>query len=206
MDAGEDNDPIRAMTGGQSVWLYPRRISENTSQIWQQGIRIHQLTGNEMRTNTKQDCLARQGARGGLLCDDPGLGKTITVLSLIMTTFGISTEVDEAKRVNPAVSKLDDSLSPEEQIFRAYWKDEITPEFRRPAMGRLLSKLKRLSPTMGFFLRPVDPELDGCDDYLDVIETPICLNDIYKKVSKDAYGDGNSDFDAFVADVELCFL
>ena len=206
MEASEDNDPIRAMTGGQSVWLCSRPVSENASQLRQQGIRINQLTGNEMRTSTEQGFLARQGARGGLLCDDPGLGKTITVLSLILTTFGISMEVDKAKRVNPALSKPDDSFSPEERIFREYWKDEITPEFRRPAMGRLLSKLKRLSPTMGFFLRPIDPKLDGCEDYLDAIETPICLNDIYKKVSKDAYGHGNADFDAFVADVELCFL
>ena len=70
----DDNDPIRAMTGGQSVWLCPRPSTGGDSTSM--GIRIDQMTGNEMEMETLDangsDIAARQGARGGLLCDDPG--------------------------------------------------------------------------------------------------------------------------------------
>jgi hypothetical protein len=38
-----------------------------------------------------------------------------------------------------------------------------------------------------------------------MIQNPICINEIHNKISKEKYGVDNSDFNLFVADVELCF-
>jgi hypothetical protein len=69
----DDSDPVRAMTGGQSAWLCPRWEKEDDiAQSLKQGIRIDQATGCEI-TSDEEEYLMRQGARGGLLCDDPGM-------------------------------------------------------------------------------------------------------------------------------------
>lgn len=194
-----DNDLIRAMTGGQSVWLCPRGKATAV------GMRLDQLTGNEIDEQAT-DGLVREGARGGFLCDEPGLGKTITILSLLLQTMGVSTEPQNwDPKVPIKEMDLDRNLNPEEEIFRAYWKEQIPVEFRRPALCRLMTKLTKLDPCCGLFLRPIDPERDDCEDYLNIIEKPMCINDIFKRISNDQYGAGNSDFGAFVFDVELCF-
>ncbi|CAB9503894.1 F-box protein At3g54460 [Seminavis robusta] len=199
----DDNDPIRAMTGGQSVWLCPRpKGTTDHDSRKQGGIRIDQMTGHEQ---SQPDALARQGARGGLLSDDPGLGKTITLLALFLQTLGLETECatkqehgrgDDESTKKPVVSDQD-------EMFGAYWKEDITPEFRRPALYRLLARFKKVDPVSAwFFQHPIDPENDECEDYADVIKEPICFADITKRIASGDYG---ADFDAFVLDVELCF-
>jgi SNF2-related domain/Bromodomain len=214
----DDSDPVRSMTGGQSAWLCPRwnvgddgGVARARITSCQLGVRIDQLTGNEI---VHSDVLARQGARGGLLCDDPGLGKTITILSLILQTLGVSTEYSEQPKVSRApradscasTSTVAHNDSPEEQMFQAYWREDIPPDFRRPALHRLLARLKKVDAAAAYnFMYKVDPNLDGCEDYFDVIKDPICLTDINKKIAAEEYGKDNSDFNAFVRDVELCF-
>lgn len=56
--------------------------------------RVDELTG---RVSTERP---RPGvdARGGLFCDEPGLGKTVTVLALLLATQGLYAEAPEARR------------------------------------------------------------------------------------------------------------
>lgn len=134
------------------------------------------------------------------------MGKTITVLSLILSTLGVSTEVDDKKAKSARTAgAIESSHSPDEQIFRAYWKEDVPAEYRREFLCRLVRKLKRAGKHANFFVFPIDPEMDECEDYFDVIKEPMCFNDIDKKIAKGSYGPGNSDFDAFVSDVLLCF-
>jgi hypothetical protein len=51
-----------------------------------------------------------------------------------------------------------------------------------------------------WFVSPINPVFDDVPDYLDVISTPISLQDIRNKYKNDC-----KDFKAFEADVELCF-
>lgn len=72
-------DMHRAVTGGATTTLRLRGSGE--------AIRIDQQTGFEVpydsSTTKGKSALSRRIARGGLLCDDPGLGKTITIMSLV---------------------------------------------------------------------------------------------------------------------------
>jgi hypothetical protein len=72
-------DMHRAVTGGATTCLRLRGSGE--------AIRIDQQTGFEIPYDSSaakgKSALSRRIARGGLLCDDPGLGKTITVMSLV---------------------------------------------------------------------------------------------------------------------------
>ena len=127
-----------------------------------------------------------------LLCDDPGLGKTITVMSLIMRSFGLSTEA----RVNSAQAVDHDEL------FYSYWNSSfLTAIDRRTAVLQLITRLINSDRESTWFVLPIDPILDEAPDYLEVISHPISLQEIRKKYRSDC-----TNFKAFEADVELCFL
>jgi hypothetical protein len=109
------------------------------------------------------------------------LGKTITVLSLILQTMGLSTEKDDVNSSNLGKSRLLEStekssveqivekngggstkessvnqpehtLTPNnERIFDEYWKEQIIPEFRCKALTKLFSTFLRCSREINFF-------------------------------------------------------
>ena len=112
------DDIHRAASGGTSVLLRPKR-GDMTGAI-----RISQYTGEEITIRANDPLSRRPVARGGLLCDDPGLGKTVTVISLILQTLGLSTEKSKREEEETA----DDA---DECIFNEYWNEQFVPEFRR---------------------------------------------------------------------------
>jgi len=124
-----DGDLHRALTGGHSVLLMLR--SGDSSQQ----MRINQYTGREIPGEDLEK-LPRAVARGGLLCDDPGLGKTITVLSLILQSAGLSTIRKDDDRKKNAVPASED-------IFYTYWKEQMTADFRRPTLLKLVNDFVR---------------------------------------------------------------
>jgi hypothetical protein len=116
---GVNGDMHRAVTGGASTCL---RLHSN-SRASRKAFRIDQRTGREISfetTPTGSFALSRHVARGGLLCDDPGLGKTITVLALILQTSGLSTEP-----LGPAINSGTSLSHTEEDIFQAYWREHV---------------------------------------------------------------------------------
>jgi hypothetical protein len=116
---GVKGDMHRAVTGGASTFL---RLHPS-SRASRKAFRIDQQTGREMsfeRTTHGSFALSRRVARGGLLCDDPGLGKTITVLALILQTSGLSTEP-----LGAAVNAGSSLLHTDEDIFQAYWREHV---------------------------------------------------------------------------------
>ena len=211
----DDGDAHRALTGGATVYLRPRQYcsfdgtgSQPSVANGVRGVRVAQDTGIEVDL-PPDGALSRKVGRCGLLCDSPGLGKTISILSLILQTLGLSTacaenrphELDVSAREEVPSGELDDS-SDNERIFAEYWKENVVPAFRRPALNRLVSDLLRSDKESCYFLNPVDPEADDCLDYFEVIKRPICIRDIRKKIETNEYG---GDFTLFLADVELCF-
>jgi hypothetical protein len=130
-------DLHRAVTGGQSVLLSTRPVTPGTPCI---DIRVNQYTGYELALEQLQT-IPRHVARGGLLCDDPGLGKTITVLSLILQTVGLST--DSASKESNAGAVVGGGPPDIKDIFKAYWRELMTRDFRLPTLLKLLNGIVR---------------------------------------------------------------
>mmetsp|Transcript_18897 Transcript_18897/g.28050 ORF Transcript_18897/g.28050 Transcript_18897/m.28050 type:complete len:1578 (-) Transcript_18897:181-4914(-) len=139
--------------------------------------------------------------RGGLLCDDPGLGKTITVLSLILQTWGKCHDNDNND--NDPNTAIATTKNMDEAIFTAYWKE--TPAFsRRQELMKLTNQLRRADRAQ-FFERAVDPTTHDCPDYHTIIQEPMCMSEIAQRVAEDDAAYYGSDFRAFGRDVELCY-
>jgi hypothetical protein len=152
-----DGDVHRAVTGGTTVLLATRPVLNHVA--W--SVRVDARTGYTIPPEQSQNELAlgRRVARGGLLCDDPGLGKTITVLALILQTFGLACDTskadvpvcsnDEKRGLQPklpnvcAATEISDTA--EDLLFRAYWSERVTLDFRRPAFLKLINDLYRRS-------------------------------------------------------------
>jgi len=184
-----ESDIHSAATGGSTVLLQ--------SRDGKQTVRISQQTGEEVVIRT-DDPLSRTMARGGLLCDDPGLGKTVTVLSLILQTFGLSTQ-----RLHEEQEQKEDDVALDERIFREYWREQSIPAFRAQALNRLLSTFIRVNrPDVALFMYPVDPVRDGVPNYLEVIAKPMCLQVVRKQIERHHY---DPEFVSFEEDVLLCF-
>lgn len=184
-EAACGGDYHRAITGGATVLLCPRHVDYSCDVL----LRFHSESGVLLSLNeTKRHT---QCARGGLLCDDPGLGKTITSLSLILRSLGLCT--DTQKVVNAA---MDDT-----ELFNAYWKSSfLSAHDRRMSVLQLITRLVKSDKYSAWFVPLIDPILDGCPDYYDIIASPICLQAIRMKYKTDCL-----DFNEFERDIELCF-
>jgi hypothetical protein len=116
--------------------------------------------------------------------DDPGLGKTITVLSLILQTHGLATATAENKEMSkestlPSVLECRSSEDAK-AIFLPYWSEKVTAEYRKPLLTRLFNSLLR------------DHRGPG-------VIPPLRVAKIRGAIDRDAYG---SDFGRFERDVE----
>jgi hypothetical protein len=112
-------------------------------------------------------------------------------MSLILRSFGLSNEA----RVD-TVQAVDDC-----ELFYSYWTSSfLTAYDRRTEILSLISRLIKSDRESSWFVSPINPVFDDVPDYLDVISTPISLQDIRNKYKNDC-----KDFKAFEADVELCF-
>ena len=178
-------DYHRAITGGATVLLRPRHVDYSCDVL----LRFDSESGvllslDETKKHTR--C-----AQGGLLCDDPGLGKTITSLSLILRSFGLCTDTQ----------MVVDAAMDDTELFNAYWKSSfLSAHDRRTSVLQLITRLVKSDKCSTWFVPLIDPILDGCPDYYDVISTPISLNAIRMKYKTDCL-----DFNEFERDIELCF-
>ena len=190
-------DYHRAATGGATVKLRPRLSVEVVREF-----RFDAVSGSIIDTNQSKTEHAKllpshlrstNAARGGLLCDEPGLGKTVTVLSLILRSLGLNVDTTE-----------DTNTIDDEAIFHSYWSSEyLTIHVRRPAILKLITRLIKSDKESGYFIPPIDTFIKHCPDYFDFIErgNEMCFQDIRKSVNK---GDCK-DFKTFEADIYRIF-
>eukprot|EP00980_Cylindrotheca_fusiformis_P011953 scaffold2830_cov131-Cylindrotheca_fusiformis.AAC.74 len=184
----QEGDVHRAASGGATVLLSDRSGKR-------ENIHVSQCSGDEVPI-VSDDPLSRTTARGGLLCDDPGLGKTITVVSLVLQTLGLSTESSGLNETISDSSKNGDTdNSSDEQIFVEYWKESTIQEYRTRDLNKFLNDFQRSHHDTRFFVNPVDPIADDCPDYLEVVEEPISILDIRKKIASNSYADSFSAFE-----------
>ena len=194
----ETGDIHRAITGGASVKLCTSPFSiesllpsrhEPSSEI----IYLDPYTGIEILPNDIRQWheLRRNVACGGLLCDDPGLGKTITVLALILQTPILAPqqpqrqEKQQAALSNPMTNELE-NLSEDETLFEMYWSEEISSDFREPYLLKLFN--------------------DFCKRIPSAFGTHFPINEIRKSISEDRYASKFAEFDAAVRYVSNTFI
>lgn len=181
-------DFFRSVSAGSIVSVTPRRRKDrNNSSFWHintwtGGCSIH-YRNERLRTVAK----CRSVARGGLLCDDPGMGKTITFLSCILQTFGQSTE-----KTNTRIQKkqITDDL-----IVDSYWREHLVRSTRHDELYSIYMQLCKCD-LGNYFRYPIRDFLspENYKHYCSIIKDPICLEDIISKVREDEYSDSISDF------------
>jgi SNF2 family DNA or RNA helicase len=187
----KESDTHRAASGGGSVVLRCRETKE--------GVRVTQTNADELDIGHGEDIFSRAVARGGLLCDDPGLGKTITVLSLILQTMGLSTKCNDRVDID-STDNDDDSekksgaTSVDDRIFNEYWGDHIVPDLQKQALTKLFSNFLRSGGDVFHFFENNDP-------INNIIQNPISLKNIRQRIQSPGY----DTFLAFETDVKLCF-
>ena len=199
-DALVGGDFHRAASGGASILLC-RANGNGSLDSGSDTVRINGRTGVVIDSNSLSAVgRLKKFARGGLLCDDPGLGKTISVLSLILQTFGLSTTKKDSNASKNGSNSF--STCGDEEIFRSYWREGLTSFGRTPELLRLVNDLRRFDSESVYFEFPIDPEADGASDYFDIVKQPLCMADILQKINIHGYGD---DFERLCSDVELVF-
>jgi hypothetical protein len=94
-----------------------------------------------------------------------------------------------------------DAAMDDTELFNAYWKSSfLSAHDRRTSVLQLITRLVKSDKYSAWFVPLIDPILDGCPDYYDVISTPISLKAIRMKYKTDCL-----DFNEFERDIELCF-
>ncbi|CAM9313431.1 unnamed protein product [Hapterophycus canaliculatus] len=141
--------------------------------------------------------------RGGLLCDEPGLGKTITVLALLLRTRGLLPEAVPVPLTTPSSSLRSGNASATEQ-----WQNWGSVE-RRGAMMKVVRELQANDPT-GLFSRQLDEDTLkelGMPDYIAAVGDPIDLQTIARRASsgpRDSCTPYDT-FEEFASDVRKVF-
>jgi SNF2 family N-terminal domain. len=164
-------DIFRSVTSGGVVSVVPRRRKCNEClwlvNAWSGACWINCNNNRHDFNRIKTLAQSRKVARGGLLCDDPGLGKTITVLSLVLQTCGQSTE---------KVSGHDASLIKirDQEIVDAYWREMLVSQIRQDELLALILKLRKCDLEQYFQYPVIDILSDSeRDDYQRVIKHPM---------------------------------
>jgi hypothetical protein len=186
-------DIFRSVTSGGIVSLTPR---QRKGSFWHINTWTGRCSLNYRNHSIRTVARCRNVARGGLLCDDPGLGKTITILSLVLQTFGQSTQKVEG-------GDVEELLISDDEIIDAYWREILVSHTRRDELLELTLKLRKHDQDQ-FFQYPVKDLLtaEEWDIYKDTVKDPICMEDVICNIRSDSY---EASIGTFVEDVKRIY-
>jgi hypothetical protein len=186
-----EGDIFKSVSAGSIVSVSPRRRERKERPLWHINTwsgQCSQVYKNEL-IRTVSSC--RNIARGGLLCDDPGLGKTITVLSLILQTHGLSTESDAL----PTQNMNESAVVSDDIIIDSYWREVLVESTRSYELRGIALQLRKRDDGQYFQYNVMDVLTpDEQRLYSEIIESPICMNDVLFKIEEDAYSSSVFDF------------
>lgn len=128
--------------------------------------------------------------RGGLLCDAPGLGKTITLLSLLLRT------------AHAPLTRVEAWNQAEEEAAAFRKAERGWAALVRQQEAHALLKAVRRGEHAEWFMQPVDPVALGIEDYPLIVHNPMDLGTIGRRIASGAYAHS---LHAFVDDVRLTF-
>lgn len=133
--------------------------------------------------------------RGGILADDPGLGKTVTVMAIVTQNLGAKTDTANETKVNS------------KQIFSAYYKEYYNSMTRRQELRDIMNDiLKFVDRKFDYdFFKSRSPVFDVPEYATKVPGEPIWLNKIVHDVEADRYSKTAADFFRLEADVRRVF-
>ena len=207
-------DLYRSISSGTTVSMITRAESEKNLKDKKDFWHVNTMTGDALSNGSDYSkrtmAKVKKVARGGLLCDDPGLGKTITVLSLILQTFGQSTatvleEDDTGTEMREGMSDKVPHTGNDDvnEIFDSFWRAELTVDLRIEELkGLIHKKLRKMDRSYDYFEPPFQRYYDHIDESRKKALRPICFRDILGRIQKNKYG---KEFQHFVNDVNLIF-
>jgi len=155
----------------------------------------HFTSGGDGRLGT-----APRFVRGGLLCDEPGLGKTITVVAALLATAGL-----QPRR---AVWLAADAAARRDALADRAWAS-LDPTDRRKELLGVMTALRSSCAEWQYalFENPVDAEKLGLHDYHRTVKNPMDLGTVRARASGGEYAPVPSGrgLAAFAQDVGLTF-
>eukprot|EP00750_Incisomonas_marina_P006022 INCI14282.1.p1 GENE.INCI14282.1~~INCI14282.1.p1 ORF type:complete len:1376 (-),score=207.89 INCI14282.1:1182-4718(-) len=136
------------------------------------------------------------GIRGGLLCDAPGLGKTVTILALVLKAAGVA---------RTCLPKWDEDAYQKRRLQYGWLK--MLPEDRRATLLQELGTLRGLR--RGYiFDQPVNFGSDkmAAIEYSQIISRPASFESVRGIIASFAtMSDGSAALENFQREIELCF-
>ena len=133
----------------------------------------------------------RQSIRGGILADDPGLGKTISVITLVLTTLGMMSAtpgVPSSLLQGVNASPLDSTL------FKVYYAEGTKGYPRRMELRNIVTNIeiytrKSFGSFIDFYVSPL-----FLPEYESVVHSPMWLKKVLDNNERDMYSETHEDF------------
>ena len=212
----DDDVPVKRLLGKRTRCEY---VFDGTKIIHiphPRSTPIQSVVDDDNDEHNEYDQIRIENGYGGICADEPGLGKTITALSLVLQTMHHHPNTHYYPHYNEPNSSYKKSKSREasstslletyakqlkRSLFHSYWKNTLPSFSKVQEMVIILNRIRKMDRRNRWFDVPVPRDTPG---YYEHIREPTCLLDILKVVNG---GDGSNccSFYEFMRLVRLCF-
>ena len=144
----------------------------------------------QMRENTSDN----KGAKGGVLADDPGLGKTVTVMSCVVSRLGL-------------MSRRGFEVKAGNDLFRVFYEESFNKELRRGELRGVVEEVRKFCDKMCNYYDVFvsrDPLFD-LEDYKIAVGEGVWLDKVMEDAEEGKYGGEVEGWRMLKADVRKVF-